>query len=69
MPMITVTRYFNYIDAEIAANYLRQYNINAFLADEYSCNSAIAPLIIDIRLMVPADDFERAQELLQKNHV
>ncbi len=62
--LITVETFANYIEANIVANYLREHDIDCFLADENSVMAVIAPIIVEARLMVLEKDLNRAKILL-----
>ncbi len=64
--MITVKTFANYIDANMAADSLRQHNINCFLADEYSAASSMAPSLVGVRIMVDEEDLNRAKLVLDE---
>ena len=64
MDIVTAATFQSYIDANLAANCLRQHNINCFLADEYSSAGAVVPLSIEARVMVNKKDLNRSMIVL-----
>jgi hypothetical protein len=67
--MITLASFQNYIDANLAANYLRQNGIECFVADEGISRVAIVPGS-EVRIMVAEEDLAQGATFLknmQKN--
>jgi len=63
--LVTIARFTNVIDAEIARTKLESEGIQGFIADEFT--SRVYPGAIDVRLLVHEEDAERAVEILQGN--
>jgi len=61
--MIIVKTFSNRINAGLAADYLRQHNVDCFIADEYSSAVSIIPNS-EIRVMVDERDLNRAKAIL-----
>jgi len=62
--MITIATYRNLISAELAKTRLEFYDIKAMIADEFSYTLGYGAVMDGVRLQVPAEDAERAQEIL-----
>ncbi|MBU0744184.1 MAG: DUF2007 domain-containing protein [Gammaproteobacteria bacterium] len=62
--MITLTAFQNYIEANLAGNYLRQNGIECFVADAGISSVGIVPGA-KVRIMVAEEDLEEATSLLK----
>jgi hypothetical protein len=57
---------FDYIEANIIINHLRQQEIDCFLKDTYSTTAAIAPLAVSTKIMVAEKDLARAKKIVEE---
>jgi len=62
--MITIATYRNLMSAELAKTRLESYDIQAMIADEFSYTLGYGAIIDGVRLQVPAENAERAKEIL-----
>ncbi len=62
--MITIATYRNLMSAELAKTRLAFHDINAMIADEFSYTLGYGAIMDGVRLQVPAEDAERAKEIL-----
>ena len=70
MEFVILSSYANYIDAHIVMGMLEEEGIRCWLKDEYtvSVNSFLTNDAGGIKLMVAANQLERAQSLLKENN-
>ncbi|GEM_PF-5970420 len=61
--MVIVGIFFDFIGANMAANYLRQHGIDCFIVDEYASASVVVPMV-EIRVMVDKKDLNEAKIIL-----
>ncbi|MFA5043610.1 MAG: DUF2007 domain-containing protein [Kiritimatiellia bacterium] len=62
--MITIATYRNLMSAELAKTRLELHDIQAMIADEFSYTLGYGAIMDGVRLQAPAEDAERAKEIL-----
>jgi hypothetical protein len=63
--LVTVARFDNYIEADLARQWLEEEGVKAFVMGQNVGNVyAGVPAVADIRLQAPESEMERAKEIL-----